>query len=289
MRAELEKRIIGIIRENTAPLKVRPAGVTPSPPGRLKQLLEGIKAVIFDVYGTLFISASGDIGSPEYKHEQTLRIDGLLDRYGVEKRAGDVRQDFFNEVVRRHEQLKQQGVEFPEVCYEEIWANVLGLEDMARLKTFAAEYEVIVNPVFPMPHLGEVLEALKEKQPVTGIISNAQFFTPLLFPAFLDRSLEELGFSPDLLFYSYRHGHAKPSDYLFRKAGEVLSGKGIRPEAAVYLGNDMLKDILPAVHVGFKTVLFAGDRRSLRMRETDKRCRGVSPDGIIVDLKQILV
>lgn len=288
MSNEFEKRIIEIIRENTVPQEVIPTGVQPSEPGQLKQLIGEIKAVLFDVYGTLFISASGDISSPEYEHREALRVNRLLDRYGLAKRAAEVQKDFHNEVVNQHKRLKQQGIDFPEVLYEEIWAKVLELEDMAELKTFAAEYEMIVNLVYPMPHLREVLATLEEKKLVMGIISNAQFFTPLLFPAFLDQSLEGLGFEPDLLFYSYEYGHAKPSDFMFWQAGKVLMSKGIEAEAVVYVGNDMLNDILLARRVGFRTILFAGDSRSLRMRETDNRCKDVIPDRIITDLKQIL-
>ena len=40
--------------------------------------------------------------------------------------------------------------------------------------------------------------------------------------------------------------------------------------------------------VGFKTALFAGDGRSLRPRESDDRCRGLSPDLIVTDLRQLI-
>jgi putative hydrolase of the HAD superfamily len=288
MSDELEERIIEIIREHAVPREVIPGGVQRLQPGQLKRRAGEIKAVLFDVYGTLFTGASGEMSGPGYEHRQARRIDGFLDGYGLAKRGAEVRQAFYNEVGDRHKRLKQEGIDFPEVVYEEIWAKVLGWEDRAKLKTFAAGYEMIVNPVYPMPRLGEVLAALKEKKLVMGIISNAQFFTPLLFPAFLGRSLEELGFDPDLLFYSYKYGHAKPSDFMFRQAAGVLQSKGIEPEAAVYVGNDMRNDILPARGVGFRTILFAGDGGSPRGREAGNRCRDVVPDRIIIDLKQIL-
>ena len=63
---------------------------------------------------------------------------------------------------------------------------------------------------------------------------------------------------------------------------------GIPVNAALYLGNDMLNDIYPAQKVGFKTALFAGDARSLRLREDDPGCKNLSPDIIITDLIQLL-
>jgi putative hydrolase of the HAD superfamily len=53
------------------------------------------------------------------------------------------------------------------------------------------------------------------------------------------------------------------------------------------VGNDMLKDIWPAARLGCKTALFAGDRRSLRLREDDERCRELEPDLVVDDLSQL--
>jgi putative hydrolase of the HAD superfamily len=50
----------------------------------------------------------------------------------------------------------------------------------------------------------------------------------------------------------------------------------------------MLKDIWPATRLGFKTALFAGDRRSLRLREDDERCRVLQPDLVIDQLEQLV-
>jgi putative hydrolase of the HAD superfamily len=75
---------------------------------------------------------------------------------------------------------------------------------------------------------------------------------------------------------------------MFKRAAEELSGIGIPVAATLYVGNDMLNDIRPASAVGFKTALFAGDGRSLRLRESDDRCRGRSPDLIVTDLRQLI-
>jgi putative hydrolase of the HAD superfamily len=62
------------------------------------------------------------------------------------------------------------------------------------------------------------------------------------------------------------------------------------PAASVlYVGNDMRNDIVPAASVGFNTALFAGDQRSLRLRESDADCRNVTPDVIVTDLRQLIV
>lgn len=56
----------------------------------------------------------------------------------------------------------------------------------------------------------------------------------------------------------------------------------------LFIGNDRLKDIYPAHRVGMKTCLFAGDQRSLRLREGDSMVQGIEPDFIVDDLQQLL-
>ena len=73
--------------------------------------------------------------------------------------------------------------------------------------------------------------------------------------------------------------------------GKTLHGVGmggISAAEALYVGNDMLNDITPAHALGFRTALFAGDARSLRLRENDERVAGIEPDLVLTDLAQIL-
>jgi len=194
----------------------------------------------------------------------------------------------YRTIEERHIELRDQGIDFPEVEIDRIWSEVLGDADSASVRSFAVEFECIVNPVYPMPHLGELLSACRDKGMPMGIISNAQFYTPELFIWFLDAGPEDLGFRPDLIFLSYRFGRAKPSMDMFEAAAGILRGMGIPEGSVLYTGNDMLNDIYPAHSQGFRTALFAGDSRSLRLREDDARCRNLSPDLVVTDLIQLL-
>ncbi|MCL1812348.1 MAG: hypothetical protein FWG29_02365, partial [Treponema sp.] len=55
----------------------------------------------------------------------------------------------------------------------------------------------------------------------------------------------------------------------------------------LYIGNDMKNDITGAAGEGFTTALFAGDRRSLRLREDDPACAGKRPDMVLRDLQTL--
>jgi putative hydrolase of the HAD superfamily len=251
------------------------------------QLREVIKCVLFDIYGTLFISGSGDISFGKQTSPKMEEIKRLLTKYGIVKPPRSVLEDLYQTIEARHKDLRNNGVDHPEVIIEQIWPKVLENFDKKLIKSFAVEFELVANPVYPMPNLESMLTDCRRKKMLMGIISNAQFYTPYLFNWFLDAELAGLGFDPDLLFFSYQYGVAKPSRLLFKMAAERLMANGIQPDSVLYLGNDMLNDIYPARAVGFKTALFAGDRRSLKLREDDSRCAELSPDLVVTDLGQL--
>ena len=262
-----------------------PLSTTVNPGGNLE---EDIGCLLFDIYGTLFISGSGDISIARRQSRQTQQIRKLLETHHIKKNPQTLLNDFFSAIDKEHEKLKKKGVDVPEVEIEKIWASVLGIDDLDVARAFAVEFEMIVNPVYPMPNVEKILSACRQSHIVTGIISNAQFFTPYLFHWFFNSRPEDIGFNPDLIFYSYKTGYAKPSTVMFEYAAENLEHMNIPSSSALYIGNDMLNDIFPAQKTGFKTALFAGDARSLRMREDHPACRNFSPDIIITDLVQLI-
>jgi putative hydrolase of the HAD superfamily len=281
-----------ILRRLARPLEPIPTGLPPRCP-----VLPGVRAVLFDVYGTLFISGSGDVGTTreaacEEAMAEALRACGSPPAGPLERGVAL----FFAAIERSHARSRARGIDHPEVDIVEIWADVVG--GLARegliperhwekndLQRLAVEYEGGANPVWPMPGLRECLESLRGL--TLGIVSNAQFYTPLLFDALLGAPVDAWGFDLELQHYSYRHGRAKPGTELYAIAAGVLGDRGISPGEAVYVGNDMLNDVMPSAAVGFRTVLFAGDARSLRLREADPRIDGVSPDAVITELGRL--
>jgi len=247
-----------------------------------------VDAILFDIYGTLFISASGDISLTQMASGRWNKSAAqLLQKYHIEITPTSLKQTLFNTIAQRHQELKACGTKYPEVEIDRVWMQVLGWEDMARVREFAIEYELIANPVYPMPHLKSTLEAFRNAQIPMGIISNAQFYTPCLFDYFLGAKVEALGFPKDLTIYSFQTGHGKPSPYLFQLARDRLQAHGLTQERVLFVGNDMLNDIYPASQAGFQTALFAGDQRSLRLRPDDPRCTKIEPDIVITDLAQL--
>ena len=287
------KDLTQIIRSLSKPLVPIPTGILP----RLKQL-NNIRAVIFDIYGTLFISASGDLGSSELKDDllyQALSETGFFIDKG---KAGLISSDSFRCTVNsQHNESKRNGIKYPEVDVVTIWGFLLrkwqeqelitGKISKARVKEFICRYEALTNPIWPMPFLLETLSWLSERY-ILGIISNAQFYTPLIFQSFLNTDLQELGFKEGLSVFSYLEGVAKPDLSLFEKLNKKLISFFNTPtENTLFIGNDIKNDIFPAQKAGMKTALFAGDKRSLRLYEDDDILKKCIPSVIITELSQI--
>lgn len=291
-------RLEDIVLKNCGPLDPLPTEIQPQ-----LNPLTGIKAVLFDVYGTLFVSGSGDVGTAAAIDTaealtQALVVSGFQ---GEPDEAGRLGKDMVKaEILGWHKAGHEAGADFPEVEISKVWKKII--DSLAQTEVLQArepsadqirrlglEYECRVNPVFPMPGCRELLDGLKQRGFPMGIVSNAQYYTPILFSAFFEQSVEELGFDPDCCIWSFKELKAKPSMDLFPKAGKFLEkNHGVKLSETVYVGNDMLNDVYTAKTAGCKTVLFAGDQRSLRLREDDARCNGLEPDAVITSLDQLL-
>ena len=266
-----------------SPLTPIPAGFDPygSPRGK-------IDAILFDIYGTLLISGSGDIGTATKSEIDFARLTELLQRHKIMQAPRQLLGELSNTIRTEHRRSQEMGIEYPEVDIISIWRKVLGRSLPDDLAGFALTFELIVNPIYPMPHLSHLLAACRSRAIKMGIVSNAQFYTPILFEYVMNAGMIALGFDPDLTVFSHRFGRAKPSRTLFETTAENLVRKGVQRTATLYVGNDMLNDIKPAHEAGFQTALFAGDSRSLRLRKEDPRCKGISADMVVTDLLQLV-
>lgn len=252
-----------------------------------------VRVVMFDLYGTLISSAAGDVGTSDGVGSQSAFVAALGDggwapQDGQMPKSGEAM--LRQAIQESHRQSIDGGNHYPEVDIIRIWQKVLtriGLSglDPERVELTAISYECRTNPVWPMPGLQGLLEQLAAGPLQLGILSNAQFYTPILLETLLDNPLAL--FNRELVIWSYREMLAKPCPTLFATVNQRLADLGIRPGEVVFVGNDMYKDIAPASAAGWHTILFAGDARSLRLREDDPQLQAVQPDMVINDIGQL--
>jgi len=259
--------------DNRKPMEPIPTDIVP----RLSKL-SNIRAVVLDIYGTLVISGSGDVGS-------VVEIE-------CNSKPAPTATELQQQIQRMNDDRRSSSCPNPEVDVVEAWRRTLGSVEpepgTKRVVQMAAEFESRVNPTWPMPGAGELLSLLERKRVPLGIVSNAQVFTiPLVEDLLAGKELAAGGFDLDLCIFSNRFRHAKPGQRLFDVLHAALARRGIEPAEAIYVGNDMLNDVWSASQAGLKTAWFAGDARSCRRRKDDHRCRSLMPDLILTKLMQL--
>src|SRR6056297_92784 len=250
MQATTNETFKSIFKKLSKPLEPKQTGTEPS----LVKLPE-IACVAFDFYGTMFISAVGDIGIDD----GTADVDtftAALDNSEltiIDKHAAHVGFDLYDVIVDDHcKALEKQGYDTPEPDIRAVWTDVLSSLKQKRLiqgtigeevvSKFAIEFEARMNPIWPMPNLKDLLASLREKDHELSIISNSQFYTPIAFEALTGKSLSDMEFNKNLLHWSFEEKLKKPSMRFYESFLEKLtnSNPDIKPEQVLYIGNDML-------------------------------------------------
>lgn len=250
-----------------------------------------IRAVICDVYGTLVNYWKPGFQNA-YSRAQTLMtaFRTVADRFGMTDILSSINEaelpektlsDFYHGLLAlQHEKMAQKGVLFPEVKIEQVWGIIVMLlkrrgykpqqfidaseSDIPRYLAFSYNFYSLGRQLFD--GVVDALAKLKENNMILGILSNAQFYTPIDLTLLIREQSNgkyddfyEL-FDPDLTFFSFEYGVAKPNQILFRRLFDALYEYQILPSQTVLVGNDLLLDIQPAMEAGMKTAFFTGDR-----------------------------
>lgn len=300
-------------RRSSNPAIVTP---TPYPIDSYDGDLSNVRAVLWDVYGTLCGVGLGDLEKSLQDHEKlqnaaavTIKefcLDSILKRlYPHQLPAPALCARYLQLIDESHQRSQAAGIEYPEVVIESIWKTILedciragyqspyqeeSLETAYRLAYF---FDVNLQKTYLYDGVMECLLALKQVHIVQGIISNAQFYTPLHLRRLMrsaqkrdDFDLDEI-FSDSLVLFSYELGCSKPNPKGFNQALDVLSTMGITPTETLYIGNDMLNDVWAAAQFGLRTVLFAVDIGQTTLRQDDPRCAQLRPDALVTHAAHI--
>ena len=276
----------------------------------------GTRAVLWDLYGTLLGIGVGDLEASMGNETRLAEAAGAtIDEFGLgaslerlypgAKVEDALRDRYLALIGASHEASKARGIEWPEVVIEQLWEVMLA--ECAAAGWESRWDEPLSHTAWRVGYFfdgslqhttlyegaAETLKGLADAGMVQGVISNAQFYTPirlrrLLRGAWGERAELEDVFEEELMVFSYEMGFSKPNAGGFVKAAEALTRRGIAAQQVVYVGNDMLNDVWGAAQHGWRTVLYAGDERQVRLRQDDERCAGFRPDAIVKRLVDIL-
>ncbi len=236
-----------------------------------------VRGIAFDVNGTL-VDIHTDDGC-----EQAFRAAGhFLTYQGIDLRRHHLR-DLYFQILKA--QQRSSDEEYPEFDAVEIWRTIisehmtdytrrLSPESLAQMPLFLAVMcrGIERHRLRLYPHVREVLELLRTHFPL-ALVTDAQ-------SAFARGELHKVGLLDyfDPIIVSGDFGFRKPDRRLFEFA---LDAMGVAPEHAVYIGNDMHRDIFGARQVGITTVMFESDQGT-------REYLGCRPDFRITDLRQLL-
>ncbi len=224
-----------------------------------------IRALLFDVNGTLI-----DIETDERMEEAYRAIAHFLTYQGIALHRGEVR-DLYFRIMK--EQFAASEEIYPEFDVVAIWREVLrryateytrslGPDKLRQIPLLLAELQrgISRKRLVAYPQTQEILAQLKMCLPL-AIVSDAQ--TAYGLPELRAAGLASF-FAPIIISGDY--GYRKPDARLFQAA---LSELQVRPEDAIFIGNDRFRDIQGARQVGMKTILFCPQGNSGGPSETE--------------------
>jgi putative hydrolase of the HAD superfamily len=275
-----------------------------------------IKAVLWDVYGTLAGFTVGDLeNSLENYDSLTLAASQTIDEFQLAEALQllfpqlppeTALQEFYLQLINEsHIRSQNMGIEYPEVLIEMIWERILDdchqqgyippYEEPLSHTAFRCAYffDSALQQTYLYPGVGQCLKDLKNSGIIQGIISNAQFYTPFHLRRLLRHELKcshlELDdyFTDSLVLFSYELGFSKPNPRAFQHAIKILEREGIEPNEILYIGNDMLNDIWAASQEGLQTAFFAGDQSQALLRNDDERCHNIKPNMLFINHLQL--
>ena len=236
-----------------------------------------IRAVAFDVNGTLVRILTDD------DDERIFRaVAHFLTYQGIELHRHELRELYF-QIMK--EQLRSSLEKYPEFDAVGVWRSII--EDhqtdftralpagrLQQIPLFLAEMArgISRRRLGLYPYVREVLDVLRDRYPL-AIVTDAQ-------SAYSRGELHKVGLLGyfDPIIVSGDYGYRKPDPRLFQLA---LDGMAVAAQNALYVGNDMYRDIYGAREARLTTVMFDSD-------QGEKTYRDCTPDYTITDFRGLL-
>ena len=278
------------------------------------QRLPGLRAVTWNVYGTLLAIAEGELC---FEHPNKFIMDLALDKtiqefkmwQAMTRKPGQPA-EYMHTIYRRvldEFRLQPSAAErYPEIPADKVWEAIVkkllqneysfnasffgSLDDYSR--KIAYFFHRSLQGTACYPGAAAALEYVADQLGHQGLIADGQCFTCVQLQRGLreqgcTRSLAEL-IPESLRVLSWEVRAKKPSERLFRLGLARLAERGIKPSQVLHVGSHLRHDVAPARGLGMKTALFAGDKASLHAHSDQLKDPHLRPDVLITELNQIV-
>jgi FMN phosphatase YigB (HAD superfamily) len=275
--------------------------------------LPNIRAVTWNVYGTLLAISGGDL---LFEHPTAFVMEVALDKTiqefkfwaSMSRKPGqpaDYLREIYDNLLNDQRIVPGNVERHPEIAADRVWESFIkklfqkdyefdagfygSLNEYSRKVAYF--FHASLQGTACYPGADAALRAVKEAGLAQGLLADGQCFTM----AQLQRALSRHGpaanpdewIDPELRWFSYEVRARKPSERIFRQGLNALAEKGITPDQVLHIGSRMQQDIAPARRFGMRTALFAGDKASLQARSKQLKDPSTRPDVLLTELSQI--
>ena len=276
--------------------------------------LPGIRAVLWDIYGTLLRTPDGGFTLfPEQEIRLQVALEKTIHEFNMwnsmYRKPGPPWQSMINQYRDYAERLsmaatKRSG-DFTDVNLVHVWQGIVN-------RLFDKEYSYDIDTYGDVDQLSEkvayffhqnlqateardgAVQAVCELSEIgiqQGLLGDGQSFTILQ----LARGLSQKGSIPPVaeLFptannlVSYQMGIRKPSKSLFQQAAGQLAGKGIEPGEILHVSCRLKTDLAPAKALGMKTAVLVCEKNGLEATANLLKDPQTRPDRLLTDITQI--
>ena len=291
-----------------------PPSVEPAKATAYIKPIAGIRAVTWNVYGTLLRIADGEL---LFQHPQAIRMEIALDKTiqefnmwnSMTRKPGKpweyMQQKYLNVLDELKMASSGRKGDITEVNSSQIWKKLLSMLDKK-------DYEYDTGLYGDLDELSEKvayffhssLQGVEASEGALGtllavqsgglrqaLLADAQPFTFVqLFRALLAQGTiprPDAIFSPSLNTLSYVEGVRKPSKTMFLRAVDRFVKIGIEPEQMLHVSSRVKDDLAVAKSLGMRTALYAGEKVGLQVTGEELKDSAMKPDRLITKLPQI--
>ena len=276
--------------------------------------LPGVRAVLWDVYGTLLRVTEGRFTLfPKEDERLQIALDKTIHEFNMwnhmYRKPGPPWQSMISQykdyAERMGMQAPQRRGDFTDIDIVELWMRIVD-------RLFEKEYSFDESLYGTLPEFCEKiawffhcsLQGIEARpgacQAMTdisgagvlqGLLTDGPGFTLIHTLRALSRQgtlppLFEL-FRPETLVYSASLGVRKPSPSLFEHAVASLQEHGIAAEETLHISCRLKTDLLPARAAGMKTALLAAEKSGLEVDSAMLKDPNTRPDRLVTDLSQV--
>jgi FMN phosphatase YigB (HAD superfamily) len=276
--------------------------------------LPGIRAVLWDVYGTLLRVSDGRFTLiPDQEERLQIALDKTIHEFNMwnhmYRQPGPPWKSMIGQYKNYVERLGMQAPlrrgDFTDVVLEDVWQQII-------LRLFEKEFIIDEAQYGTLDEFSEKvawffhcsLQAIEARQNacraltdlsgagiVQGLLTDGPSFT-LIHTL---RAISQQGtlpplfevFKPNTLVYSSTLGIRKPSPTLFEHAVAALRQHGIAAEETLHVSCRLRTDLMPARAVGMKTALLAAEKSGLEVTSQMLKDPQHRPDRLLTDLSQV--